>query len=303
MNTRAEYPALLAGVVSISFAAVFIRLADAPAPAVAALRLLFSTALLAPYVLASKQTRAGIAALGRARLGLLALSGLFLAAHFLAWIASLSLTGITSSVVFVTTSPLFVALYSATAGRERIGSGVWTGLAIALAGGALLGGGNIAAGAGNWKGDLLALCGAVAVAGYFIVGSRLRRTLPLIVYVFPVYATAAVLLTALVPLFGASLTGLSARSYIYTFLMALLCQVGGHSLLNWALVRIQAAAVAAATLGEPVGAAFLAWLVLGEAPVTTEVAGGAVILLGIYIVLRKGPAAVAARGGVMRLRA
>lgn len=290
MNDRVTRSGLLIGVVSISFAAVFVRLARGPAPSVAALRLLFSAAVLVPWVVSSRRARAGLRALSADQLGLLVLSGLFLAAHFLTWIASLSLTGVTSSIVFVTTSPLFVALYSAAVGKERIPPAVWAGIAVACAGGIVLGGGDVAAGGESWKGDLLALTGAAAVAGYFIVGSRLRRSLPLVVYVFPVYATAAVALCAVAAASGSPLFGLSGRTYLYTLLMAVVCQVSGHSLFNWALSRMQATLVAAATLGEPIGTSLLAWLILEEAPGPFEAAGGIIILSGVFIVLRAGPA-------------
>jgi drug/metabolite transporter (DMT)-like permease len=289
MDERVTRSGLLAGVISISFAAVFVRLAHGPAPAVAALRLLFSTVVLLPWVLSSRRSREGLRSLDRGQLGLLALSGLFLAAHFLTWIASLSLTGVTSSIVFVNTSPLFVALYSACFGRERIPGAVWAGIAVAIAGGVVLGGQDVAAGGESWKGDLLAVAGAAAVAGYFVVGSRLRRSLPLLVYVFPVYATAAAALCVFAVAAGVPLTGLAGRTYLFTFLMAVVCQVAGHSLFNWALSRMHATLVATATLGEPVGTTLLAWLILHEAPGAVEAAGGAVILAGVFIVLKNGP--------------
>lgn len=289
MDERMTRAAMLAGVVAISFAAVFVRLADGPAPAVAALRLLFSTAVLIPWVLGSARARRGLMSLGPRQIGLLSLSGVFLAAHFLSWIASLSLTGVTSSIVFVTTSPLFAAIFAVVFAGERIPRPVWAGIAVAVAGGAILGGGDIAAGGDAWKGDLLALGGAAAVAGYFIVGSRLRRSMPLVVYVFPVYAAAAVVLCAVAPVLGAPLTGLPARTYLYTLLMAVVCQVVGHSLFNWALGRVQATIVAAATLGEPIGTSLLAWSILGERPGMLAIAGGAIVLAGVYLVIRNGP--------------
>jgi len=285
MREEKTYGALSLGVVSISFAAVFIRVANGPAPSVAALRLLFATLILLPFVLFSGRTRTAIASLRGVERWLLILSGALLALHFFSWIASLSFTGITSSIVFVTTSPIFVELYAVTVKRERTSPRVWTGIALAIAGSLILGGGNIAAGGESWKGDLLAVGGAVAVAGYFIVGSRLRPKLPLLAYIFPVYGTAALLLALTALLFGPGLAGLPSRVYFYCFIMALVCQVTGHSLFNWALRRMKTTLVAMATLGEPVGTTMLAWLILGETPVPSEILGGSVILAGVFVVL------------------
>ncbi len=289
MREEKTYGALSLGVVSISFAAVFIRLADGPASSVAAMRLLFATLILLPFVLFSSRTRGAIAALRSVEKWMLLLSGFFLAVHFFSWIASLSFTGITSSIVFVATSPIFIELYAVTIKRQKTSARVWTGIALTIAGSVILGVGNIAAGGESWKGDLLAVCGAVAVAGYFIVGSRLRPKLPLLAYIFPVYGTAALLLALTALLLGPGLAGLPSRVYFYCFIMALVCQVTGHSLLNWALRRMKTTLVAMATLAEPVGTTMLAWLILGETPVPSEVLGGAIILAGVFVVLTGDP--------------
>lgn len=294
MKQEKTYGALALGAVSISFAAVFIRLADGPAASVAALRLILATLILSPIVIFSSKTRKAIASLRRGDKGLLVIAGFLLALHFLLWIASLSFTGITSSIVFVTTSPIFIEIYSVTVKGERTSARVWIGIGLALAGSIVLGGGNIAAGGESWKGDLLAVGGAMAVAGYFIVGSRLRPRLPLLAYIFPVYGTAALFLLLAVPLFGEGLAGLPGRTYFYCFIMALVCQVIGHSLFNWALHRMRTTLVAMSTLGEPIGTTMLAWLILGEMPIPTEILGGAVILAGVFIVLTEVPLRVKA---------
>ena len=294
MKHEKAYGALTLGVISISFAAVFIRLADGPVASVGALRLLFAAIVLSPFVIFSRNTRNSIIKLPREEKGLLVLAGLFLALHFLSWIASLSFTGITSSIVFVTTSPIFIEIYSITVRGEKTSAKVWIGIGLTIAGGVILGGGNIAAGGESWKGDLLAVAGAIAVAGYFIVGSSLRPKLPLLAYIFPVYGTAALFLVLAAPLLGAGLTGLPARTYFYCFLMALVCQVIGHSLFNWALRRMKTTLVVMATLGEPIGTTMIAWLILGELPLPTEILGGVVVLVGVFVVLKGDPLRVRA---------
>jgi drug/metabolite transporter (DMT)-like permease len=291
INAASVYYALGAGIVAISFGSVLARLAQAPAPTVAALRMIFSSLILLPFVLASARTRAELAGVSRADLRLLALSGLFLALHFYLWISSLSFTGITSSVVFVTTNPLWVALYTIVFRKKRISRVFWLGLGISILGGAIIGGRDAFAGGSRWQGDILALGGAVAIAGYFLVGSRLRGRLSLIAYVFPVYTCAAVILSIAATASGASLTGYGWESYGACFVMALVCQILGHSIFNWALKYLEATVVTIAALGEPVGASILALIVLRERAVPAEIVGGAAILAGIFLVLRFSPEA------------
>lgn len=284
-----SYNALAAGIIAISFGAIFTRLAHAPAPAVAALRMIFSALILTPVVLGSARARRELASVSRRDGSLLFVSGLFLALHFTLWILSLSRTTVASSVVFVTTNPLWVALFSIAFLGERISRMFWVGLSLSIAGGAVIGGGDALAGHGGWQGDALALGGAIAIAGYFIVGSRLRRHLSLAGYVFPVYACAAVLLYAGSVALRVPLVGYRWETYLYCFLMALVCQILGHSLFNWVLRNLPATVVAIAVLGEPVGASILALLILHEAPGVNVVVGGAAILAGVFIALYYGP--------------
>ena len=66
--------------------------------------------------------------------GLVLLSGALLAAHFLAWVASLKHTSVLSSVVLVTLNPLFVGFASYLLFREPIQRNLLAGLALAAAG-------------------------------------------------------------------------------------------------------------------------------------------------------------------------
>ncbi len=279
----------MAGIVAISFAAILVRLAEAPAPLVAALRMIFASVLLAPLALRSQGCRREIAALRGGDALLMILAGVFLSLHFILWIWSLSLTDVASSVVFVTTNPLFVALYTVIVFKERVSRTFWIGLMLVIAGGAMLGGNDLLAGGDKWKGDALALLGSVAVAGYFLVGSRLRRKLSLFAYIFPVYSIAAVVLALLLLASGVPAAGYGWHTYLYCFLMALLCQLFGHSMFNWALRHLKATIVTISILGEPVGASILALLILGEAPVVAEIVGGGLIIAGIFIALYFNP--------------
>ncbi|MBN1164335.1 MAG: DMT family transporter [Candidatus Krumholzibacteriota bacterium] len=288
-NRLKTYPALMLGIVSISFAAIFIKLAGAPAPLVAALRMIFSSLILLPGIFFFPSFRRELAALNPRELRLLLFSGVLLALHFLSWITSLSFTGITSSIVFVTASPLFVAIYTISIFREKVSRSFWVGMALAVVGGIIMGGNNMLVSGNSGKGDLLAIAGAVAAAGYFLVGSRLRKKLSLITYIFPVYTTAALILALTVPLSGNSFSGLSTGSYLYCFLMALVCQVSGHSLFNWALKNMKATSVTTLILGEPAGTTILAFLILGQAPLRAEIIGGGFILAGIFVVIYFNP--------------
>ena len=278
---------LIMGIVSVSFAASFIRLADGPPAAVAALRLIFASAMLLPALLVSGKLREEIRSFSSTDIMFMLLSSFFLALHFIAWITSLYFTSITSSVVLVTLSPVFITLYSVLVFREKMNSRFWAGLLIALAGCFILGSGDLKAGHWNIRGDILALAGAVAVAGYFLIGSRLREKVSLLGYIIPVYSFAAVFLAGFALLSGVSLLEAGRDTYLYCFLMALVCQLIGHSSFNWALGHLSATFVSLAVLAEPVGSTLLAWVVLEERPTLMTAAGAPLVLAGIALATRR----------------
>lgn len=288
---------LVVGIFAVSTSALFIRLAQTEANSlvVAAYRLTFASLILLPF---AWQKRDELLRLNRNQVGLLLLSGAFLAVHFAVWITSLAYTSVASSVVLVTTTPLWVALFSPVFLNEHLSIRVWIGLIIALAGGVLVGLseacqlGSVGLMCvdlsgffqGNaFFGNVLALAGAFMAAGYMIVGRRVRPGLSLISYISTVYSTAAVLLIVMAVASGQQMSGFSPPIYFWMLCLALIPQLLGHTSYNYALGYLPAAFVSVAVLAEPVGATLLAVVVLGEVPTGLEVIGGVIILVGIGI--------------------
>ena len=286
--TLVVYGGLALGVCAVSSAAVLIRLADAPALTIAAYRLALAAIVVVPIGVIIEWD--ALARLTRWQWGLVLVSAACLAAHFTFWIASLEHTSVASSVVIVTSNPILVAIGGALLLRERSSVRVLVGIGVALAGGVVIALGDWGLGDRRLFGDLLAFLGAVAVAGYYIAGRSLRERLGLLAYVAPVYGTAAVLQVGAVLVTGTALTGFSVETYGWLVLLALLPQLLGHSSLNWSLGYLPATLVATAVMLEPVIASLLAWAVLDEAPPIGTVAGGALVLAGVFTTLvRLGP--------------
>jgi drug/metabolite transporter (DMT)-like permease len=283
--------ALVLGIVAVSAGSIFARFAqaDAPSLAIAAFRLSLATLFLLPVAwLRYRRELRGLTA--REWQWLLA-AGLFLAVHFATWITSLEYTSVASSVALVSTSPLWVALFAWLVWREPLKPALLAGLGLALAGSVVisLAEAQTAISPRPLLGNLLALTGALAVSGYWLIGRHLRRHLPLIPYVTVVYGAAALLLLAAALFFRQPLYGFKPSTYGWFLLLALLPQLLGHSSFNWALGHLPAAYVAVATLGEPIGAAILALLFLGEVPSPLKAAAAALILAGIYLALDRRP--------------
>lgn len=279
------YLTLLVGVVAVSFAAIFIRLADAPSLVIAAYRLTLASLIVAPagFIRCWEEMKS----LDRQDVLFAMLSGVALSLHFALWIASLSYTTVASSVVFVATNPLFVGIASHLFTEDKVSRVMFSGIILAVLGGMIIGWDDMALGGRALWGDLLALGGAVMAAGYFLAGRRLRPKVSLLAYISLVYSMAALGALALTALAGESFTGYSSYTYLLFLLLAIGPQVIGHSSFNWALRHVSAAVVAVAILGEPVGSTILAYFILREAPTLLKIGGAALILGGIYFSLRK----------------
>lgn len=289
--------AILFGILSVSTSSIFIRYAGQSAPSlvIAAFRLLFATIILAPIALT--RYRAELLQLSRSDLLLGILSGFFLSLHFATWISSLRFTSVASSVVLVSTTPLWVSLVSPFILKEKNGKTVIAGMIIALAGGMLIGladtcsieNGLICPSISTFFqgkaffGDFLSLCGALMAAGYILIGRKLRAKMSLIPYIFLVYGVAAVSLLVILLISGEKLIGIPSVSFFWIFLLALIPQLFGHSTFNWALGYLPASLVSITLLGEPIGSTILAYILLGEIPGSIKILGALFLLTGIIV--------------------
>ncbi len=289
------------GIFAVSTASIIIRYAQVYAPSltIAAYRLALSAVILTPVAI--KTRRAELSTLSKKDVFLGILSGIFLALHFATWITSLEYTTVVSSVVFVTTTPLWVALLAPLTIKEPLTRWVVMGMVLALCGGIVVGLSDSCTLQGRqincpeltefirgqaFLGNMLALFGAWMAAAYVLIGRSLRGKLSLISYIFLVYGVAAIILVIVMLAAGQSLWGYPPPAYLWFMLLALVPQLLGHSSFNWALGYLSAAYVSITLLGEPIGSTILAFFLLGEKPTVPKIFGAILILFGIYLASR-----------------
>lgn len=286
------------GILAVSSGSILARqaLQYASPLVVSAYRLGIATLILLPIVL----FRGGrdLCKLRRRELALAVFSGVFLAFHFATWISSLMYTTVASSVVLVSTAPLWVALFAPLLLRESIQKGTLAGMTLALAGTILVGLSETCHWMGtslrcpSWDeffsaqalwGDFLALLGGLLAAFYLLAGRFLRPRLSLLSYIFAVYGIAALVLLLWVGGAGLSFVSYSPTAFGWLLALALVPQLLGHSAFNWALRYVPTALVSIALLGEPLGSTLLAYFFLNEVPGGMQMMGGALILTGLVI--------------------
>ena len=287
-QTAARVMAAMAfAVLSLAFSSIFVaKLASVPPIVIAFYRMAIATLLLAPAAVALK--RKEIAALERKDLLMLALGGLFLAIHFGAWITSLKLIPISTSVVLVNSHPLFVVIASYFFLGERPSRRSLSGTLVGLAGMVIISldalmNDRQAVAQNALAGDALALVGALAVVGYFIIGRKARARISLLGYVTPLYAVCSTFLLLWAILSGDRLYPYGATVWGYLLALAIVPTILGHTIFNWAIKHVRPSAISLAFLGEPVVASLLALIFFAERPPLATFIGGAFVLAGVYL--------------------
>lgn len=301
MQQRNPYIPLAGGVIAVSFAAVFIKLAAAPSLVIASYRMLFAWLLVMPAAL--WKSRDELRKVSRRNLLLMICSGISLALHFATWISSFGFTTVASSTVLVSMQPIFAVVFSWLLFRERISRRQLIAIVIAVVGSIVIGLADVnsaTAGSASLWGNTLALLGAVFAAVYFLCGKAVRQTVPLLPYVSIVYGVSALTLIAITLRSGIALRAYGPYDYLLFLGLAVVCTVVGHSTLNWALAHLPAAAVGVAVLGEPIGATLWAMALFAEVPSGGQLLGGGLLLTGILLFMLPARAKAGKQRGAAR---
>jgi len=277
------------GVLSVSFAAIFVRFNEAPPIIIAFYRLLFSVPLFT--FIALKNNREELKSISKKNVVKCGLAGFFLALHFVTWFASLKYTSVASSLVLVTCHPILIIFASKFLFKEQIGKKSVTGVIIAFIGCIVISGGDYSFSGTALYGDILAFIGAICMALYLITGRTVRMKISASVYIMLIYLSCLLVLFLGVIITKTPFTGYSATDFISFLALALICHSLGHGLFNWALAYVSPTFVSTAIIGEVAGSVILAALILKEIPTYWQILGGIITVVGIvyYNVTYKKP--------------
>ena len=272
---------IVIGIMGISLSAIFVRYSQAPSVVTAAYRLLWTVALMAPVVFLSGPRREELFSTDKKTALLCAVSGIFLALHFVLWFESLRHTSVASSTTIVCTEVIWVALGFCIFLGGKLSAKAVLAIVITLAGSMLIAWSDSASEGNHLYGDFLALLAAIVVAVYTLIGRVARTTTSTTIYTFIVYLFSAVTLVLITLFQGCSLTGYGASGIVVGLLLAVFSTILGHSIFSWCLKFLSPTFVSASKLCEPVVASLFAVFLFGEIPDILQIAGGLVILGGV----------------------
>lgn len=254
-----------------------------PSPVITAVRLLIASLVLTPLVLTRYKHQ--IAQLSRRDILVAITAGALFAIQFTLNFESYRFTSVLVAGVIGGVIPLWTAVLERVVLRTRFPKVVWGGLALVLAGGAMIGvskGGaapmiqeNILLGGG------IGLASTIIGAMYLIIGRSLRNHMPFIPFLWLVFISAAVTAVSAALLGGFSFTGYSANGYLWLLAATLFPQLIAHGAFNYILAYFPATLISISSQMVTVISAVAALLVFQELPAPLQLAGSTVIIVGV----------------------
>ena len=223
---------VILGVLSLSLSSVMVRLSTAPSSVLVVYRVFFALLLLAPSVFL--RHRRELQALSRKEWLLCLASGFFLGLHFVIGFESYRNTSIAAATVLINTEVLFVAVGSVLFLRQKLSGMAWLAMILTFLGSvvvALAG----ASGGSLLYGNLLAVSSALFMTFYTVIGTVCRRTLSTTIYTFLVYFCAELTVLVIALVAGTPMFGYDSINFVTAFVMAVFCNLLGHSVFSWGL--------------------------------------------------------------------
>ncbi|WP_432360151.1 DMT family transporter [Sporosarcina sp. UB5] len=275
------YIPIIIGVISVALSAIFVKLATADSGVIAFYRMLFTVILMLPLFLA--KYRKEVFLLTKKDWIFSAIAGVFLAFHFILWFESLNYTSVASSTVLVTLQPIFAFVGTYFFFKEKLSVKTILSAAIAIVGSVIISWSDFQLSGSAFFGDMLALAACALITAYLLFGQEVRKRLSLITYTFLLYSISTVTLFFYVLIKGESFGPYSTSNWFWFFMLALIPNLLGHSLFNWAVKWVSTNVISIAILFEPVGASVLAFYILHEKLSAAQITGGIVVIAGILL--------------------
>ncbi|MDW0113586.1 DMT family transporter [Sporosarcina saromensis] len=275
------YIPIIIGVISVALSAIFVKLATADAGVIAFYRMLFSVLLMLPLFL--MKYRKELLVFTKRDWIFSSIAGIFLAFHFILWFESLNYTSVASSTVLVTLQPIFAFVGTYFFFKEKLSMKTILSAVIAISGSIIISWSDFQLSGTAFYGDMLALAGCAFITAYLLFGQEVRKRLSLITYTFVLYAISTITLFFYVLVKGESFGPYSSTDWFWFFMLALIPNLLGHSLFNWAVKWVSTNVISIAILFEPVGASILAYYIFHETLTSAQIIGGIVVIAGILL--------------------
>jgi len=275
------YTILIVGLLAISTSPVIAKLLPlVPAAVIAFWRMTSASVMLWGYSSIRPQE-----SITPKNIRLVLAAGFLLAMHFIFWFGALKLTSIVNTTVLGIVAPAFTLLFERLWYRRKLSRITITALLIILVGGIIVQGNDLGYLQGSGLGNIMAILSAVFLGSVFLIGSKVRKTTPVITYTRTVYTVSAIVLLVSSLILDNLLLGYTKNDYFWLFMLGLIPTLIGHTAFSYSVKFVSPTVIAAFPLGEPIIASYLAWLLFAERVPFYVVGGGLIIFIGLIILI------------------
>ena len=274
--------ALFAGAVAIGASPLFVKVSEAGPVSTAFWRVFLALPFLWAWTLAVDRS-GGAPAQAKDERRLMAIAGAYFAGDLAVWHWSIVLTTVATATLLANLAPIFVTLAVWLVFGQRPALRFLAGLAMAVAGIALLLGGDVRVSGEVLLGDALGVLTAMFYAGYQLTVTRLRATTGTARIMAWSGMVSAALLLPVALLSGEQLFPSTGMGWLKLVGLALVAQVAGQSLIAYAMAHLPPRLSSVGLLLQPVVAALFAWVLLGETLGEVQLVGALMVLIGIRI--------------------
>ena len=217
---------------------------------------------------------------------LLVLCGVCFAGDLAALHAAVNLTTAANAILFLNAQPIYVSVGAWLLLGERMSLRFVGAAALAMAGVGVLTWTSVDMGAGHALGDALGVVAGVCYAGYLLAASRLRSDYSSLAINVATCLVGAPLLLAAALATGQSVVPPTVEDWLLMIGLGVLAHACGQGLIVWGLAHLPAAFASVSLLVAPVSATVLAWVLLAEPLGPVQVAGMALVLVGVQLAWR-----------------
>ncbi|NHZ87068.1 MAG: EamA family transporter [Planctomycetia bacterium] len=217
------------------------------------------------------------------------LSGFFLGLHFVCFYQAVKLTSIANATLLGITAPMFTLLIERFVLKRKFKQIVIIGFIVALVGTIIITGLNFSLTDVSELGKLYGLSAALCIALVYLLANKIRTNTSTVSYTRLLYLIAALFLFVIASTNGENIFALNKSDYLWLLALGLIPTILGHSLLYYGIKFTSPTIIASVPLGEPVIASILAWMIFLEKVPFITLAGGVLILFGVYLIIVNSP--------------
>ena len=290
-NDRPDLLAIIAivlGIACMGFIPIFVRLSEVGSASTAIWRNIMAAPILLCFVMSLPSSqRPTQSSWTKLLIISVIVTSFFSAATLYTSYVSFHITSVANATLLSSLAPLFTILLNLFFFKEKAYKIYFLCLLLAIIGMGFLIKDSLTINADQLVGDGLSLVTAFLLACFFMMFKYIRQSLSSFWAVFMVNIISLLFLFPISWHFGEVFWPQTSNGWWIIVGMAIVTTIIGMNLISYALAQLPTFFSSLTTMVQPVSAAFLAWIILGETISIDQFVGGFIILSTLFMAHKK----------------